>query len=166
VNFLYYSLLWIVPWFISPAMHPIHVSVCNMDLNNKENIVSVKLFKDDFALALNHNYQVNVEMDKADEETNRLAISRYINSCLQIVLNENEVLKLDYKSSEINEEAIWIYFQTGILKDAKKLSIKNTLMLDIWDDQTNLLIISRNGKESGYRFNRNVIEIEIDLNKE
>jgi hypothetical protein len=140
--------------------------VCNLELNNLENIVSVKLFKDDFALALNHNYQVNIEMEKAGEETNRLAISRYINSCLQIVLNENEVLKLEYKSSEINEEAIWIYFQTGALKDANKLRIKNTLMLDIWDDQTNLLILNLKGKESGYRFNHKEIEIEIDLNKE
>jgi len=165
VNFLYYSVLWIVPWFICPAMHPIHVSVCNLELNNLENIVSVKLFKDDFALALKHSYQLDVDMEQADEEINRVAISNYINSCLQLVYNENEVLKLNYKSSETNEEAIWLYFQTENLKNVKKLKFKNTLMLDIWDDQTNLVIVNWKGKESGYRFNRKEIEIEIDLNK-
>ncbi len=149
----------------SPAFHPIHVSVCNIELSGTENMVSVKLFKDDFALALKNNYQKNIPMEKANEKTNSEIISTYINSCLQIESVQGSKLKLIFKTTVINEEAIWVYFQAENLTNASKLKIKNTLMLDLWDDQTNLVILNWKGKESGYRFNRREVEIEIDLNK-
>jgi len=37
-------------------------------------------------------------------------------------------------------------------------------MLELWEDQTNLLIINWMGIENGYRFDFNDTEIEIDLN--
>jgi hypothetical protein len=136
-----------------------------MDLNENENIVAVKLFKEDFTLALKNNYQVVVPMEKADEKLNSDIISRYINSCLQIELNKSKILKLEYKSSEINEDAIWIYFRIGKIENSTILRIKNSLLVDLWDDQTNLLIINYKGKDNGYRFNRNELQIEIDLNR-
>jgi len=124
--------------------------------------VAVKLFKDDFALALKNNYEAEVPMDKANEKINSQLISKYINSCFQIEMNKSETLKLDYKYSELNEEAIWVYFNIENTLHATHLRIKNTLMLDLWNDQTNLLIISWNGKENGYRFNHSEVEIDID----
>lgn len=149
---------------MNPPLHPIHVSVCNMELSDVENTISVKLFKEDFSLALKNNYQVDIPMEKADEKLNSQIISKYINSCLQIEMNKSKILKLEYKYSKINEDAIWIYFQTEKTNNATKLRIKNTLMLDLWDDQTNLLIINWKGREDGYRFNRREVEMEIDLN--
>ncbi len=149
---------------MNPAYHPLHVSICNIELNGKENIVSVKLFKDDFALALKNNFQVDIPMEKADESSNSLVISKYINTCFQIEVNNEKNLELKYNYSEINEDAVWFYFKCEKLPDAKKLTIRNRLMLDLWDDQTNLVIISWKGKENGYRFNKDEVEIEIDLN--
>jgi len=148
---------------MNPVMHPIHVSVCNIDFRQTENTVVIKLFKDDFALALKNNFQVDILMDAADENKNSEVISKYVNSCLKLEVNKNKILKLDYKTSEINEEAIWVYFRMEKINDVTSLKIKNTLMVDLWDDQTNLVIISHNEKEDGYRFNRRDIEFEIDL---
>jgi hypothetical protein len=136
-----------------------------MDLNENENIVAIKIFKEDFALALKNNFQVVVPMENADEKLNSDIITRYVNSCLQIELNKSKILKLEYKSSEINEDAIWIYFRMGKIENSTNLRIKNSLLVDLWDDQTNLLIINWKGNENGYRFNRNDMQIEIDLNK-
>jgi hypothetical protein len=36
-------------------------------------------------------------------------------------------------------------------------------MLELWDDQTNLLILSWMGQEKGLMFNRRDTETEIDL---
>jgi hypothetical protein len=165
VSFLLVNLFIIFSGILKPAMHPIHVSICNLELNDTENIVAIKLFKDDFALALKNNYQAEIQMDKADEKANSEIISKYVNSCLQIEMNKNKILRLDYKYSQINEDAVWIYFQTEKTNNSTILRIRNTLMLDLWDDQTNLLIINWKGKENGYRFNRKEVEIEIDLNK-
>ncbi len=146
-----------------PAYHPLHVSICNMELNDKENEVSIKLYKDDFALALKNNFQVDVPMEKADESANSQFILKYVESCFQVEVNNSKILRLDYKYSEINEDAIWIYFKCENFTGIKQLKIRNTLMLDLWEDQTNLLIINFKGKENGYRFNKEDVEIEIDL---
>ena len=150
---------------INPAYHPIHVSICNLEINDVENTVAIKLFKDDFSLVLRNNYQINIPMERADEKSNSQIISQYVNSCLQIEMDKNKILNLSYKYSKINEDAIWVFFQTEKTNNTTKLRIKNTLMLDLWDDQTNLLIINWKGKENGYRFDRKDVEIEIDLNK-
>jgi hypothetical protein len=164
VTYLLINLFLLVSGMNNPVMHPVHVSICNLDLNNSENTVSVKLFKDDFALVLKNKYQTDFPMENADDKQNSQYISKYINSCLQIELSNNKILNLDYKYSQINEDAIWFYFLAEKINKVTKLSIKNTLMLDLWDDQTNLLIISWQGKENGYRFNRDEDHIEIDLN--
>ena len=149
----------------SPAMHPVHVSVCNMEMDDIENIVSFKLFKDDFALVLKNKYQTDVSMEKADDKANSTLISNYINSCFQLEVNKSRMLALKYKSSEINEDAVWIHFQTEKLGNATQLQITNTLMLDLWDNQTNLLILKWKEKEIGYKFDADVTITEIDLNK-
>jgi len=164
VNFLFLNLFLFFTGISNPVMHPIHVSICNVDFSDSGNTVAIKLFKDDFALALKNNFQVDVPMEKADEPANRQIISKYVNDCLKIEMNNNKSLDLVFKSSEINEDAIWLYFKTDNKTITGNLKIKNTLMLDLWDDQTNLMIIGFKGQEKGYRFNRKDVEMNIDLN--
>jgi hypothetical protein len=139
-----------------------HVSVCNLEMNDIENIVAFKLFKDDFSLALKNYCQADFPMENADEKMNNEIITKYISSCFEIEFNKSEILKLNYSHSEINEDAIWFYFSLKKTDIISHLRIKNTILLDLWDDQTNLLIFKNKGKENGYIFNRNNVEIEID----
>ena len=145
-------------------MHPIHVSICNVDINGNENTVSIKLFKDDFALVLKNKSGVEIAMEKADEKSNSQIISKYINSDFQIEVNNGEILVLDYQKSEINEDAIWLYFHFKNIGNTSKLNVKNALMIELWEDQTNLLIVKWKEKESGYRFTVDETEMEINLN--
>jgi len=43
------------------------------------------------------------------------------------------------------------------------LTISNMLLMDIYADQTNLVIFSVNGKDSGYRFTINQREAKIKI---
>lgn len=164
MNYLLINLLFFLFGVTHPAYHPIHVSICNLEFNESGNTVSIKLFKDDFALLLKNKSSVEILMEKADEKVNSQIISNYINSCLQIEVNKSKNMALEYKYSEINEDAIWLHFQIEKIKNTSTLKIKNTLMLELWEDQTNLLIINWMGKENGYRFDFNDTEKEIDLN--
>jgi len=144
-------------------MHPIHVSVCNLELNETKSTVSFKLFKDDFAQVLKNLYNEDVILENADEKKNSEIINRYINSCFQVNVNKNIRLALEYKNSEINEEAVWLHYTVQNTKSPSNISIKNTLMLDLWEDQTNLVILKFKDKENGYRFDEHETIAEIDL---
>ena len=146
------------------AAHPVHVSVCSIEFSKNGSIMAVKLFSDDFGTVLQNNYNDEFVLSKANEKPYRDYIINYVNSNLKITFNRNKSLKFEYDYSEINDDgAIWIYFKAGKPNPAEKMKIVNTLMLDLYEDQTNLLIINQNGKQDGFRFNYKVRELEIDL---
>jgi hypothetical protein len=145
------------------AAHPIHVSICNIEFNKKESIIAVKLFSDDFGTVLKNNYHEEIVLSKADEEPYRNYIANYVNSNLNIIFKGNKILKFVYDYSEIDEINIWLYFKFDGYNSLKNIKIINTLMLDLYEDQTNLLIINHNGKQDGFRFNNKVRELDIDL---
>ena len=158
------ALLFFLFVFISffAIAHPVHVSVCNLEIENKRLILAVKIFSDDFQLALQHNYGALIELEKLTAPENKAVIDKYINAALQIYLNKKEPLRLSYSNTEMNEEAIWLFYSIDTDK-IKKLVIQNKLLLDIYLDQTNLVIINYDGKQNGYRFNAKHFEKTIDL---
>jgi hypothetical protein len=142
--------------------HPVHVSVCNLEIKDQNITIAVKLFSDDFQLALQHNYGIMIELDDLTSPENKEILDKYINSALHVLLNKKEPLRLSYIKTDTNDQAIWLYYETEIDK-LRKLKIKNTLLIDIYLDQTNLVIINHKGKQNGYRFNANHTEQIIEL---
>lgn len=144
------------------SAHPIHVSVCNVEIEEEKITVSIKLFSDDFQLALYHNYDKIIPVEELKLPDNKALVDRYVSKALQIVLNKKDSIRLKYSTAEMNEEAIWLYYSEEI-RNVKKLQISNSLLLDIYLDQTNLVIINYRGKQNGYRFNSRNTEQLIDL---
>lgn len=150
---------------VSSAMtaHPVHLSVCNIEFTKNESIIALKLYSDDFGTVLQNKYNEEFVLSKADEKPYRDYIISYVSSHLKITFNRNKSLIFNYDYSEVNEGAIWLYFKADNFKSAEKMKIENTLMLDLYEDQTNLLIINNEGKQNGFRFNYQVREHEISL---
>lgn len=135
--------------------HPIHVSFCNLEIKDSTMTIAIKLFKDDFQLALDHNYSKLVDMDNGNSKY----IQSYINKMFTLKLNKDENLELKYLKSELNEDAIWLYYSSDI-HNIKKIELNNYLLLDIYSNQTNLVIVNYKGNQSGYRLNaKNPIQI-------
>ena len=145
------------------SAHPVHVSVSNLELTDKESVVAVKLFKDDLQLAIYHNYSIEIPLDSIGNDKYSGIILTYLSEKLKIVLNKKKELMLEFTGNEFNEEAIWIYFSAGNLRETQNIYLINTIFLDIYEDQTNLVIINYKGKQQGYRFNIRYTEKEISL---
>ncbi len=142
--------------------HPIHVSLCNIEFSDDELTIAVKLFKHDFQLAIYHNYGWELQYDDPEFTDSKKLIDQYMNEALFIVLNKKERLKLSLNHAEIDDESVWFYYRFD-KKNMKKIYIKNELLLDIYGDQTNLVIINYRDKQNGYRFNIRHTEQRIKL---
>ena len=149
--------------FSTVFAHPIHVSVSNLEFTGEEPLIAIKLFKDDLQLAIYHNYAIEIPFEKMDNNMYRDIMMKYLSERFIIKLNKNENLKLEYENIETNDEAIWFYFQTKELPPVKKITVLNKIFLDIYQDQTNLLIINYKGKQRGYRFDFRTTEMEVEL---
>ena len=157
ILFLHILLIW------GYLLHPIHVSMCNIEITDKQSIMAIKLFSDDFEKVIENKYKDDFVLSMADKEPYRKYISDYVNSNFKLIVDRKNSIKFLYDYSEMNELSIWLYFKIESLNSESSLTITNSLMLDLYEDQTNLMIINYKGKQNGYKFNIRVKEVEIEL---
>jgi hypothetical protein len=146
--------------------HPVHVSILNIDYVNGQPAIdlSFKLFTADLEFAIAHNYNVALNLGQPNENPENVKhINKYVSNLFTMRINNNDPSKLVYKNKKINEDATWLYFAIPFKGEVKELVIHNLLLFDIYEDQTNLVIIAINGKETGYRFDYNKREIKIKI---
>ena len=144
----------LIPLFLLAMMHPLHFSVTNIDYNkeNKSFDISLKIFTNDLENAINKNYEkkINLKEDKSDE-TNTL-INKYIKSNFSIIIDGKKMdkKKFVFKDVKSNENSTWIYYEYIKIKKIKTVSIQNSILMDIFNDQTNLIVFKYLDYQKGF----------------
>jgi len=138
--------------------HPVHLSITNIDINTELYLfdISCQFFTDDFKKIIHINEGVELIFEKEHGLTgeNIDAINNYIFSVFEIKINNEEIISLDFQHKKQDEALIWLYYKAEIpVRNIKNITLVNELMLDLYEDQTNLVIISLDGEEKGYTFN-------------
>lgn len=148
-NILIYSYFLLTSFY-----HPIHISITNIthieETNQLE--VSVRLFRDDLEMIINHKYDQNISLtnDKIEEEAS-ISVNKYINDMLAFIVN-NDTLSIDETIVDIDNLMLVANFNLKIVGELSSMEIINILMMDAFQDQKNLLIINHNDTEKGYQF--------------
>ena len=148
-------------------MHPVHVSITNIDYEADQHKIeiSTKVFKNDFKLLLYHLYELNVDLDSTEIlDQNKTTIHEYFLNHFRIK-NGNDKCNLELKDITTDEEYLWFYYQIDIKNDIKQLEIVNTILLDLYFDQKNMLIFGYHNAEKGYLFNLKQTKYIINLDE-
>jgi len=144
--------------------HPVHVSVTNLDYKPDENKmeISIKVFKKDLQLLFVHLNQIKINFDDPESvNENQKRIDTYFSSHFKI--GSSPEFFLIFKDSKLDNEWIWFYYDVKLDKPIKEIEIENTILLDLYFDQKNMLILSMGEKEEGYIFNLKETKQKIDL---
>lgn len=156
-------------WLLcSSWLHPIHVSVSNVDLDPVAGKVelSVKIFADDFQDLILHKYGVQLNLVEQEDPGDKIsAVNEYIQEALQLVFNGKETADLQFVDAELNEEAIWLFYRYEHPGKIRKVDIVNRIMLEKFKDQTNLMIVTFNEKQNGYRLDNKTTELSFNIKK-
>jgi len=151
---------------LSSWFHPVHVSVTNMDFDPESGRinVSIKMFSDDFEDLIYRKYGIQMRITSQEDPGGKVeAVNRYIAGALHCSINGDEPVVLEYLESRLNEEAIWLYYIYDHKGRIRKMKVNNMLMLEKFEDQTNLLIISYNDRQNGYRLNNKNTELSFNI---
>ena len=146
--------------------HPIHVSVCNIDLDPGKGTISlaVKIFSDDFQDLILRNYSIQLRITEQESPEDQMeTVNRYIWEALQLEINGKETAGLQFQETRLNEEAIWFHYTYEHGSRIRKVKVRNTLMLETFDDQTNLLIVVYDDKQNGYRMDNKTTELTFNI---
>lgn len=150
------------------CMHPLHISLTNIEYNKKLNTfdVTFKLFADDFENIIFKKYDVSLNLGKTDEREDLMDyVERYIRLHFQMTFNgeDNKALKMKYLRREMSENAIWFYFSVKAERQLSSVRIVNSLMYDLFEDQKNLVIFTYGDIQKGYDLCYKDDEIVVDL---
>jgi hypothetical protein len=152
------------------TMHPLHVAYTNIEINREEKIITVshKIFTNDFTLLFYHLFEKTIEPrnDKPFTPEESQLIDSYMSRRF-ILCAGSDTLNLKFERKDQDDESVWLYY-SGILPESMKdsLVINNLLLLDLYFDQTNLVIVSFKGKEEGFTFDFKKRQSAVELNEE
>ncbi len=133
-------------------IHDFHVSRCeiNYETGSGDIQIAAHIFIDDLENALKlsghndlHLTAVN-ENSKADQ-----IIERYINSKLKLQAGDGRILKLQMIGKEMSDDemALWCYLEVTDMKHIHELKIENTILMELFNDQKNIIDFTLNGKK-------------------
>ena len=133
--------------YTEKTAHPLHLATVEIDHNAADKTLEItcKTFWDDFESILTklNKSRVDLTSDKAIADNNK-RIFEYIKSHLQITVDGKPV-QLNFVGYEKEDVVIYSYLQVDNISTVKKVTIVNTLMHDMFDDQVEIIHMIVNG---------------------
>jgi hypothetical protein len=145
-------------------LHPVHVSLLSIDLYPDSGKIEIvfKLFSDDLERLIMTRYNVDLDItSKVDPGEKAETINKYIDESFELKINGTKIDNWEYTGNQINEEAIWLYYKNSYQEKMKEVAVTDAVLMDFFEDQTNMVIVSWPGKQNGYCLNNNEHEITL-----
>jgi hypothetical protein len=152
--------LWVMTF---GAVHPFHVSVCDMYYNPDKNRLEIihKIFWDDLEDGLS-------QMSGKPEDVANPSDSVYLQKLIANYLDDRFSLEVDgnkadlqFLGAELEEDAFWCYQEVSDLKAFQKIRVRNQILMEVFDDQMNLIHVEHRDKTLSLRLNRRTFEDEL-----
>ena len=142
--------------------HAVYVSVCNIYQKNERSFFSMRAFKDDIFDALGF---VGYSSDLTEKQ--KTDIINYIKTNFIVSVDgRKKNLLLDrfiFEGSDYTETANVVFTIEETLGE-KNLSIKNTILFDVLEEQTNIVGVKINNTKKTLTFNKNKKESWVQIN--
>jgi len=142
--------------------HAVYVSVCNVYQKNNSSFFSMRAFKDDVFDALGF-----VGYSSELTEKQKVDIINYVKKNFIVSVDgikKNLILdRFVFEGNDYTETANIVFVVEEVL-DEKKLSIINTILFDVLEEQTNIVGIKINNTKKTLTFNKNKKESWVIVN--
>lgn len=149
---LFYSL-----WF---AFHPVHVTITSIDYvpETVSFKVFVRMYFDDFKIDCSLNEDTLQEDLFSGENPGSLKImQKYLNERLLLKVNDNQTV-IKVKDFNVVDNEISINLECSSMKKPERIFLKNTIMTDLYTDQSNMVIVRVNDFEEGAKLTSDLTE--------
>lgn len=138
----------------SKEVHPFHTSVTELVFNEKEGIweVSIRLFQDDLEQSLSQfkGKRFQFQQEQGAEEL----IQAFIKKQFGFLVNQHLQTPYRFLGWEPQQDVIWVYLEIPTQQSLIGVFLKNSLLVETFPDQTNLVHVARQGDKKSYLFQK------------
>ena len=142
---------------LSFAMHKYYVSITEIeyDADHHKFELSLKFIGHDLEKALDNSgaSPLFLGTEKEVKKANHYLAS-YIQQHLKIII-DGQALNYQLVGKEINnDDFIYCYLESDEVLNPKEITIKNTLLIEVFDDQANAVYLKIGKQKINYSFNK------------
>ena len=141
------------PFTLHREVHDFHTSLTEMRYNAKSKTfeISLRVFTDDLQKVLSASNQ-NKKFLVENNDKNDSFVEMYVNKHFVVINPKNQKLIINYIGKEKEGEATWIYLEMPVNEPIKGSKIQNDVLVDMFDDQTNIVNVFVNNEKKSYLF--------------
>ncbi|MDX2041916.1 MAG: DUF6702 family protein [Acidobacteriota bacterium] len=149
--------------FSLPTSHKVHVSVSQLEYNQKAQSVEIvlRVYADDFENALSQHAKRQVKLDPATiNKDKRIAetVMAYLRESFQLKDKAGRSVRLNWVGMEWQVDMFWLYVEgkmTATPPNSNALAgaqLKNKVFNELFDDQVNIVNAKIQNKQFGLMF--------------
>ncbi len=138
-----------------PDLHPFHSSGTEMSYNQKDQSweISIRLFQDDLEQTMSSNLGKKFRMIPGDEASEK-ELDAYLRKHFRFHAGKQISTPYRWLGTEQQQDVIWVYIEIPSSSDLIGSYLENSLLLDEFEDQTNLVSWSFQGQKKSYLFRK------------
>jgi len=144
-----FLLILLIPFLSSFYAHKYYLSVTELEYNEEEKAIQIisRLFYDDLEAVLQERYDESLKVDPdVDQEQLNKYLSKYLTQKIAITVNGN-AQTLHYLGKEYEDDYVVCYIEVTGVESIKNVEIQNTVLMDLYKDQKNMVHTQILGKK-------------------
>ncbi|GAB2529921.1 hypothetical protein GCM10027085_20840 [Spirosoma aerophilum] len=135
-----------------------------MQYDPKERVfeISMRIFTDDFEKALTEASRSKVNLNGPAK--NDLLIEKYVQSHFFYTTPQKQTKAIKYVGYEVEADAHWIYLEMPFSEPFRGGSLKQNVLMELFDDQVNMVNIQYQGHKKTFVFRKTqpIQDISVD----
>jgi hypothetical protein len=136
----------LLPTYLVTLFHPLHVSVTEIEMDNKDKRLEImmRVFMDDLEVTLREKYKMpDLDVLNPKGQTIDQMMEEYLKLHFKIAL-DNKAQVMKYLGHEQEGDAFIFYIEVEKVKKWKTIQIQNDIIMETYDDQSNLVHVTSN----------------------
>lgn len=147
-------------------VHPMHISVTEIDFDEKDKAleITMRIFADDLETCLRKSTGVS-NLDILNPGTKSIddLMKQYLAGKFEVRL-DGKIQKHNYLGNEKDGDAFIFYIEVPQVKKWKAIAITNSMLTEVFEDQSNLVHVTVRGEVQSLRLMRGSISGNLQFN--
>lgn len=130
------------------SVHKFYVSVTEIEYNEKAQSLQIisRVFIDDFENVLKARYDKDIKLGARVETSGaEKHIEKYLEQKIDVALDGKPV-EVEYLGKEYQNDMILFYIEVPQVKKFKEITVRNSVLMDLFEEQKNLVHVELNGR--------------------
>ena len=134
--------------------HTYHASILDVRYNpaKQQLEVALKVFTDDFEKALSVGQPTPISLDQTPKPLVQQLTTALLRKSLAFGARPGEALPLQFLGLQKERDAHWLYFTLKTARPLTGFTLRNTLLLDQFPDQMNIVNLDAKGRKQSLLF--------------